>query len=169
MTVTAAWPESAIPARPRVHTIRAPIAGSHDPAIRQIARIISPDKSESTVLLILIGFPKWTEDEQGFRGDGAPGQVGILASRVPQTYTLVVARGWESKSIEAQQSEAAEPSRTSGRRITPEEAVNLRERESLRLARQRVLEQIEASRNPRHRKLLEMSLAELDERLRKPK
>jgi hypothetical protein len=80
-----------------------------------------------------------------------------------------MARGWESKSVEAQQSEAAEPSHTSATRITPEEAVKLRERESLRLARQRILQQIEASHNPRHRKLLEMSLAELDQRLRELK
>jgi hypothetical protein len=76
-----------------------------------------------------------------------------------------VARGWESKSIEAQQSEAAERSQTSRRKISPEEAMRFRDRESLRLARQRILQQIEASRNPRHKKLLEMGLAELDERL----
>ena len=78
-----------------------------------------------------------------------------------------MARGWESKSVEAQQSEAADQPRAPGTKVTPEQAAKLREREGLRLARQRILEQIEASRNPRHRKLLEMSLVELDERLRK--
>ncbi len=52
--------------------------------------------------------------------------------------------------------------------MSREEAARFREKESLRLARQRILEQMEASTNPRHRKLLETSLAELDERLRKP-
>jgi hypothetical protein len=78
-----------------------------------------------------------------------------------------MARGWESKSIEGQQAEAAEPSHISGRKISPEEAARLRDRENLRLARQRILQQIEASRNSQHKKLLEMGLAELDERLRK--
>jgi hypothetical protein len=78
-----------------------------------------------------------------------------------------MARGWESKSVEAQQSESVEPSHTSRTRITPEEAVKVRQREILRLAQQRILQQIEASHNLRHRKLLETSLAELDERLRK--
>jgi hypothetical protein len=78
-----------------------------------------------------------------------------------------MARGWESKSVEAQQSESVEPTHTSRTRITPEEAVKVRQREILRLAQQRILQQIEASHNLRHRKLLETSLAELDERLRK--
>jgi len=51
--------------------------------------------------------------------------------------------------------------------MSPEQAAHCRERETLRLARQRVLHQIEASANPRHRGLLETSLSELDERLRK--
>jgi hypothetical protein len=78
-----------------------------------------------------------------------------------------VARGWESKSIEDQQAEAAERSHTAGRKISPEEAARLRDKENLRLARQRILQQIEAGRNPRHKKLLEMELVELDERLRR--
>jgi hypothetical protein len=78
-----------------------------------------------------------------------------------------MARGWESKSIEAQQAEAAETSHASRTRLSPDEAARFRDRENLRLARQRILEQIQASHNLRHRKLLEMDLAELDERLRK--
>ena len=77
-----------------------------------------------------------------------------------------MARGWESKSIEAQQLEAAEPSRPSRTTIGPEEATKLRERESLRLARKRIVQQIETTGNSRHRKLLELTLAELDERWR---
>lgn len=84
-----------------------------------------------------------------------------------QLYTGRVARGWESKSVEAQQSEAAEKSSKPRTRMSPEQAAHCRERETLRLARQRVLHQIEASANPRHRGLLETSLSELDERLRK--
>jgi len=76
-----------------------------------------------------------------------------------------MARGWESKSVEAQQAEAWEKSNTARRRLSPEEAARVREKESLRLARQRLLEQIERTENPRHRKLLEDSLAELEKRM----
>ncbi len=51
--------------------------------------------------------------------------------------------------------------------MSPEQAAHFRERENLRLARQRILQQIEASANPRHKNLLETSLFELEERLRK--
>lgn len=47
------------------------------------------------------------------------------------------------------------------------EAALWREKESLRLSRQRVLQQLEATQNPRHRKLLEDTLADLEEKLRK--
>jgi hypothetical protein len=76
-----------------------------------------------------------------------------------------MARGWESKSVEAQQAEAMEKSAKPRSPISPEEAAHSREKENLRLARQRVLQQLEASTNPRHRKLLQDSLADLDEKL----
>jgi len=46
-----------------------------------------------------------------------------------------------------------------------EEAVAFREKENLRLARQRVLQQLESSSNPRHRKVLQDALAALEEKL----
>ena len=76
-----------------------------------------------------------------------------------------MARGWESKSVEAQQDEAAQESFKSRIRLSPEQAARSRERENLRLSRQRVVQQIESSQNPRHRKILEDALAELDQRL----
>jgi hypothetical protein len=80
-------------------------------------------------------------------------------------YNDQVARGWESKSVEAQQAEAGEKSGQSGRKMSAEEAAVFREKENLRLARQRVLQQLEASQNPRHRTLLLDALAHLDEKL----
>ena len=77
-----------------------------------------------------------------------------------------MARGWESKSVEAQQAEAGEKSAKPGPAMTAEEAARWRKRESLRLSRQVVLQQLEASTNPRHRKLLQDALADLDEKLR---
>jgi len=80
-----------------------------------------------------------------------------------------VARGWESKSVEAQQAEATEKSGTPRRKMSAEEAIRFREMESLRLSRQRVLQQMQASQNPRHRKLLEDTLADLDQKLNRLK
>jgi len=80
---------------------------------------------------------------------------------------IAVARGWESKSVEAQQAEASDKSAKPRPRMSTDEAARWREKESLRLSRQRVLQQIEASQNPRHRKLLEDALADLEEKLKK--
>ena len=76
-----------------------------------------------------------------------------------------MARGWESKSVEAQQFEAMQKSSEAQPKLSPEMAVRARERETLRLARQRVLQQLERSTNPRHRSLLENELAALDQKL----
>lgn len=76
-----------------------------------------------------------------------------------------MARGWESKSVEAQQDEARQGTPKSRIKLTPEEAIRRRERESLRLSRQRVVQQIDSNQNPRHRKILEDALAELDRKL----
>ena len=78
-----------------------------------------------------------------------------------------MARGWESKSVEAQQAEATEQSSKSrAPRLSAEAAARAREKENLRLARQRVLQQLNSTEDERHRKLLETSLAALDEKLR---
>ncbi len=76
-----------------------------------------------------------------------------------------MARGWESKSVEAQQADAAEkpgPQRVS---MSPLEAARHRELESLRLSRQNILQQLERARDPRHRRMLEDSLGELQRRI----
>jgi CMP-N-acetylneuraminic acid synthetase len=78
-----------------------------------------------------------------------------------------MARGWESKSVEAQQAEADDKRQGELReKMTPEQGTSFRERETLRLSRQQVLQQLQASSNPRHRKLLEEALASLDEKLK---
>jgi hypothetical protein len=79
---------------------------------------------------------------------------------------LKMARGWESKSVEAQQAESVEKPGSGRVRMNREQAAALREKENLRLSRQRVLQQLEAAANPQHRKLLEHSLAALDEKLK---
>ncbi len=76
-----------------------------------------------------------------------------------------MARGWESKSVEAQQAEAIEESSKPRVKLTAEAASRSRERENLRLSRQRVLQQLDQTQNPRHRKLLQDTLADLDQKL----
>lgn len=48
-----------------------------------------------------------------------------------------------------------------------EEAARSRDRENVRLARNRVRQQLETSANSRHRKLLQETLEALDQKLRK--
>ena len=74
-----------------------------------------------------------------------------------------MARGWESKSVEAQ-IDAAESrhSAVPGKVQTPEEIEKVRKRESLLLSRKRVSRELEDARNPRYRALLEKALADLN-------
>lgn len=77
-----------------------------------------------------------------------------------------MARGWESKSVEAQQEEAAASKRGSGRpRLTPAEAEQARQTELLVLSRKQVLHQLETATNPIQRKMLQSALEDLDRRL----
>ena len=77
-----------------------------------------------------------------------------------------MARGWESKAVESQietaHSNREEPAR---KPTTPEAAATVRKRETLRLARNHVQQQIQASQHPRHRALLEGALEDLERQL----
>ena len=73
-----------------------------------------------------------------------------------------MARGWESKSVEAQQAEAAESRTTPKRRLSFEQANQLHQIDGLQLSRRRVLHQLETVQNPRHREMLKQALADLD-------
>jgi len=75
-----------------------------------------------------------------------------------------MARGWESKAVEAQMELASE--RDSRPAIDAAQRDLARRRESLLLSRMRVMAQIAECRNPRYKELLTMSLAHLDEQLR---
>jgi len=77
-----------------------------------------------------------------------------------------VARGWESKSVEAQQEEASVKSAPGKPHLTREGAVRLREKEKLRLSLESVRQQLERSHDPRHRALLERARADLEAKLR---
>ena len=75
-----------------------------------------------------------------------------------------MARGWESKSIEAQQEEAVR-SRAPNRTTTPAELGNVERTRVLELARRRALEDLKRASIPAHRQMLEHAIAALDEQL----
>ena len=73
-----------------------------------------------------------------------------------------MARGWESKGVEEQQS-AANIQVESRQRLTPQQAARKQERDALELSRRSVLQQLQSVENPRHRQMLEIALADLDQ------
>jgi uncharacterized protein with von Willebrand factor type A (vWA) domain len=76
-----------------------------------------------------------------------------------------MARGWESKSIEAQQEDAATRVTPGKPRLTGEEAAQLREKENLRLSLRRVSEQLKSCRDPRRQSMLERAKIDLERSL----
>ena len=75
-----------------------------------------------------------------------------------------MARGWESKSVEAQQ-EAATERRTRTVAIAADERTRLAERATLSLARTRALADLQRACAPAHRAMLEQAIADLDRRI----
>jgi hypothetical protein len=76
-----------------------------------------------------------------------------------------MARGWESKSVEQQQEERSAQRPTVRAPRSPHEQQRIRKREGLLLSRGRLTQQLQAAGNPRHRQMLEQSIAELDRQL----
>lgn len=75
-----------------------------------------------------------------------------------------MARGWESKSIESQQEEAARE-RVRKPALTPEQRVDLEKRRTLELSRARAEADLARATAPAHRRLLEQTIAAIDEQL----
>jgi len=71
-----------------------------------------------------------------------------------------MARGWESKSVEAQQDADSRVDR--GRPLTPEERELRKKREGLEMSRRRVLQELATTRSAVRRSSLEQALAFLD-------
>jgi hypothetical protein len=86
----------------------------------------------------------------------------MVSSQDAHLYNQDMARGWESKSVEEQQAEAAERKQAPKSRISPQQAVLLRKLEGVRLSRQRVLQQLSRAQDHRLRQMLEQALADLD-------
>ena len=76
-----------------------------------------------------------------------------------------MARGWESKSIEAQQEEAVR-SRPKGPALSADERHRAEKRRTLELARARAADDLNRAAATAHKRLLEQTIAALDEQLR---
>jgi hypothetical protein len=76
-----------------------------------------------------------------------------------------MARGWESKSVEAQQEEASDRSASNKPRLTREEAERQREIGNLRLSVCNVQQQLDRSPDLRRRAVLEQAKSDLERRL----
>jgi hypothetical protein len=78
-----------------------------------------------------------------------------------------MARGWESKSIEAQIDMAENHPRGAAVRqaIDPGKMQLIRQKESLLLSRTRILHEIATAQNPRYKAVLDKALADLDAKL----
>jgi hypothetical protein len=76
-----------------------------------------------------------------------------------------MARGWESKSVEQQQDEKIAEATSTRPRLTAAQQESNRRRDGLLLSRKRLVGQLETTRHPAHRKMLEESIAELDRQL----
>lgn len=74
-----------------------------------------------------------------------------------------MARGWESKSVEAQIEQSDSESSTSdGEGVSAEERQVIFKRKDLLLSRKRVVQQLEGSTNSRYSDLLRRTLVDLD-------
>ncbi len=78
-----------------------------------------------------------------------------------------MARGWESKSVEAQQDEAASKNISETPLLTRQAAARLREKENVRLSLQSIVQRLEGCHDVRHRALLERAAADLRAKLQK--
>jgi hypothetical protein len=78
-----------------------------------------------------------------------------------------MARGWESKSIEAQidEAEVHHPSAALQNTLPAEKLELIRKKESILLSRTRVERDLESARNPRYKAILTKALADLDAQL----
>lgn len=79
-----------------------------------------------------------------------------------------MARGWESKSVEAQMEDAKTPEASRTKQPINDNAKKAqREQESLKLSRAYVLHQIESSTNERYTESLRKALSEIEQKLAK--
>lgn len=77
-----------------------------------------------------------------------------------------MARGWESKDVEAQVAETEAPMHKGGvAQKTPEQLQREQERNDLQLSRIRIANDLASATHPNHKKSLEAALAHLDKKI----
>lgn len=77
-----------------------------------------------------------------------------------------MARGWESKSVEAQIDMAENRSAAAQAKVLSQENLDLlRKKESILLSRTRVVRDLQNAQNPRYKEVLNKALADLDAQL----
>jgi len=81
-------------------------------------------------------------------------------------YNEIMARGWESKSVEAQiESAASKKPAHRETKLSPEQIQTMRDRENLELSRTRVQRELASSTNPRYQDILRKGLADLEAKI----
>ncbi len=95
------------------------------------------------------------------------GKFGSFPARLCKlAYNESMARGWESKSVEAQiESAASKPKAIPRPHLSQEQIQEMREKENLELSRTRVQRELSSSENPRYQEILRKALADLDGKL----
>jgi hypothetical protein len=76
-----------------------------------------------------------------------------------------MARGWESKSVEAQIEDKANFTASTVKTRTPDQVQQIIEKRNLELARAKVTHELESSQNPRYSQMLRQSLSDLDKKI----
>ena len=77
-----------------------------------------------------------------------------------------MARGWESKSVEAQIDMAEDRSAAAQAKVLSQETLDLlRKKEGILMSRTRVVRDLQNAQNPRYKAVLSKALAELDAQL----
>ena len=76
-----------------------------------------------------------------------------------------MAKGWESKSVEEQQAEFASARLGLKPVLTPAQIERVQHEQGLKLARKRILTQLEGSHNSNYTKVLQDALADLDAKI----
>ena len=80
-------------------------------------------------------------------------------------YNKRMARGWESKSVEAQIEEKSEAITKPVKTRTADQVQHIIEKKTLELARAKVAHELASSQNPRYAQMLQRSLSDLDKKI----
>ena len=77
----------------------------------------------------------------------------------------LMARGWESKTVEAQQAEREAVTTAPARELTPQEVQAAARRRMLEVSRARAVADRASARSPAHRAMLDAAIKALDEQI----